>query len=503
MTTKLYVPSELLDKLHCSVCNGYLSVFPVHIKNDGDNPICGRCKIPNEDEYLRDEAFEGIAQFLIFPCSQSKNGCDQQLTPLKLKDHENCCTHRKLDCPSKNYSRCNWQGSNKDLKAHFEASHPQLVIADRKFEIQFLNSIKENLVMPFENELFIVKKEIDSRSGSFICSVEHVIQEEDPDSYNYFIRAESGNGTYYHKCPERSTSASAEEKTKFFADFIREQLHDPASIIAKIEIFKSNIIEDEAKVKVDVRSADVDWELLGELECPVCFDYMLPPIYQCISGHSICASCKPQVARCPICPGEIRNTQNYSLEKLTTRMMYPCKYHKMGCAITLKSSEIRSHEGSCEFGPYVCPLSEEETCTKKYNKSELISHVENNHPEYILKSDKINVPMGGGDQLIQKYYLIKFSNKLFKVCFKFENQQFYWALQLIGPAEECKNYKFEIDIVDNSENKLRQYTRGLCVPYSLQNEVFTKRRNYVSFLYDQIADFITDNLTYRVRVVKD
>lgn len=410
---KLFVPAELLEKLVCSVCSGHLSVFPIYIKNIGDNPICGRCKIPNEDEYLRDEAYEGIAQFLIFPCSQAKNGCEEQLTPLKLQDHENCCTHRKVDCPSKNFSRCNWQGPNKDLKDHFETTHTNLLLKDKKFEIQFLNSIKENLLMPYNDEIFIVRKEIDSRSGNFVCSVEHVIQDETPENYNYFIRVETSNSTYFYKCPERSTSPNSEERTKLSADFIREQLNDPPALVACIEIIKAGVQETESAEKTAIKKPDVDWETLSEVECPVCLDYMLPPIYQCLQGHSICSTCKTAVPTCPLCRTEIRNTQNFSLEKLTARMIYPCKYHKAGCLMTVKSSDIRKHEDSCEYGPYDCPLSEIENCAEKSTKNNIISHVETNHETYILKSDKINVPFAG--RALEKYYIIKFANRIFKV----------------------------------------------------------------------------------------
>ena len=42
-------------------------------------------------------------------------------------------------------------------------------------------------------------------------------------------------------------------------------------------------------------------ELTSLFECPVCFDYALPPIYQCDSGHIICAECWTKVKICPTC----------------------------------------------------------------------------------------------------------------------------------------------------------------------------------------------------------
>ncbi|KAJ4432539.1 hypothetical protein ANN_21162 [Periplaneta americana] len=44
-------------------------------------------------------------------------------------------------------------------------------------------------------------------------------------------------------------------------------------------------------------------ELLQGLECPVCFDYMVPPITLCENGHNICKICKPKLFECPTCKG--------------------------------------------------------------------------------------------------------------------------------------------------------------------------------------------------------
>ena len=39
----------------------------------------------------------------------------------------------------------------------------------------------------------------------------------------------------------------------------------------------------------------------AELECPICFELARPPVLQCPEGHILCSSCRPRVARCPVC----------------------------------------------------------------------------------------------------------------------------------------------------------------------------------------------------------
>lgn len=41
---------------------------------------------------------------------------------------------------------------------------------------------------------------------------------------------------------------------------------------------------------------------LGQLlECPVCFDIVKPPAWQCCHGHILCGPCRMRSTRCPVC----------------------------------------------------------------------------------------------------------------------------------------------------------------------------------------------------------
>lgn len=46
-------------------------------------------------------------------------------------------------------------------------------------------------------------------------------------------------------------------------------------------------------------------DLASLFECPVCFDYVLPPILQCQSGHLVCSNCRPKLTCCPTCRGQL------------------------------------------------------------------------------------------------------------------------------------------------------------------------------------------------------
>lgn len=59
------------------------------------------------------------------------------------------------------------------------------------------------------------------------------------------------------------------------------------------------------------------------LECPVCKEYMSPPIYQCTTGHTICNSCKVKLGKCSACEDPIEKTRNYTLEELSKKVELP------------------------------------------------------------------------------------------------------------------------------------------------------------------------------------
>lgn len=83
---------------------------------------------------------------------------------------------------------------------------------------------------------------------------------------------------------------------------------------------------------------------------------MVPPIHQCVTGHSICVKCKEDVKECPACKKEIGNTQNFALAQLINYITYPCKHDR--CTFTAKARDIKQHEATCVYGPFKCPLKE-------------------------------------------------------------------------------------------------------------------------------------------------
>jgi hypothetical protein len=64
----------------------------------------------------------------------------------------------------------------------------------------------------------------------------------------------------------------------------------------------------EAKIVNDIKK---------ELECPVCFEFMLDTIRICNTGHSFCDLCAKQLRKCPLCKARISmDRRNLLLEQV-------------------------------------------------------------------------------------------------------------------------------------------------------------------------------------------
>lgn len=92
------VPSSLLPKLRCSLCDGYLSVSPVMVSTESQ--ICGRCFriLPEQAKrkYVRETGLEAVAEILTFPCRYRGQGCAFRVHFDEAEDHERECPHRRF-----------------------------------------------------------------------------------------------------------------------------------------------------------------------------------------------------------------------------------------------------------------------------------------------------------------------------------------------------------------------------------------------------------------------
>nr|XP_023014553.1 uncharacterized protein LOC111504271 [Leptinotarsa decemlineata]XP_023014554.1 uncharacterized protein LOC111504271 [Leptinotarsa decemlineata] len=483
-----FAHTDSLKKLLCVNCQNLLSHFPIYFNPNG--PTCGRC--PTGENSIRNEAYENLAQFQKFPCCHKENGCLENLFPKDIPQHERLCSYRKYSCLTLDMN-CRWRGLSQDLLTHFEEEHPLFLLSEGNFEIDFVNSHKENYLLPYGENLFMVNRTTDSKTGTFCCNVTYIGSNKVVEEYSYKIILESGNKSKVHELTKK-LNCPIEIDSKI----IRSILNDPLSIVARIEVFREEILINNCENKDE--DSDLDYELLRELECLVCMEYMVPPIHQCVTGHSICMKCKEKVKECPTCKKEFGNTQNYALAQIISHITYPCKYER--CSYKAKAKNIKVHEATCSFGPFKCPLQEYVGCESLIIFDEMYDHILNNHYENLLEMETVSYPFNHDDENEDEdCYIVRYGTKLFKLHYMFNGDNLFWAMQLIGPPEESSKYKFELDVADNTGNNGRAYFKAPCGPLTERCDAFLEDSPHIFWAYDQIKQLIGSELCYRVRIM--
>ncbi|CAH8388115.1 unnamed protein product [Eruca vesicaria subsp. sativa] len=101
-----------------------------------------------------------------------------------------------------------------------------------------------------------------------------------------------------------------------------------------------------------IRSAMLDFEVF---DCPICFEPLIAPIFQCDNGHLACSLCCPKLRnKCPFCTLPIGNKRCRAMEKVLESIFIPCSM--LGCTKNVCYGELSAHEKDCKFSLCACPV---------------------------------------------------------------------------------------------------------------------------------------------------
>ena len=194
-------------------------------------------------------------------------------------------------------------------------------------------------------------------------------------------------------------------------------------------------------------------ELLSLFECPVCFEFALPPILQCQSGHIVCSNCRPKLTCCPSCRSALGNIRNLSMEKLANSLKFPCKYANNGCSETLSHDKKYEHEDMCEFRPYNCPCPGA-SCKWQGSLDQVMPHLIQQHKsittlqgeDIVFLATDITLPGAVDWVMMQSCFGYNFMLVLEKQE-KHENyQQFFAVVQLIGTRKQAEQFAYRLEL---------------------------------------------------------
>ena len=195
-------------------------------------------------------------------------------------------------------------------------------------------------------------------------------------------------------------------------------------------------------------------DLLKALECPVCFQLMVPPITQCKNGHNICHTCKPKLMNCPTCRGEFTDVRNKFTEQFSHSIEHPCKYKGSGCTKQIRLLSKKRHEKKCPYRPNKCPffILDSIKCQWEGASTELEQHIRNEHKD----ESQVTVTSGkqscGSPSYMKSihsgswYQLVFTLDRIFLCYSKIIGNFFYKCYMFVGARGDINNYKYTVSI---------------------------------------------------------
>lgn len=322
---KIQLPENLMNELKCNLCGEYLSYAPITMHADSGS-VCGRCPALEAERNitpLRESNYEKIAkQLLLFPCRYHLQGCEGIFSMQEIPSHEEVCSSKPFFCPVMPLGCCAWQGAPTESHMHFITDHQDLLLQTNVFELDILNAYSTNMLMAQLDCLFLVHKEYSGDNGMFYCGIYQITNYE-VTKFEYVLEFKSGDGQKKFqvggkRVPMFKNDILKDDGFKVNVPIIRDTLNSPVMITCSISLTERTpevaevLVEDTSAINLDdTDDADAeiikleDDKMLLDIECPVCQEFMIPPIYQCHVGHSVCGGCKPQLRECPSCRGPL------------------------------------------------------------------------------------------------------------------------------------------------------------------------------------------------------
>lgn len=114
------------------------------------------------------------------------------------------------------------------------------------------------------------------------------------------------------------------------------------------------------------------------LDCPICLELLISPVYQCNNGHVACSSCCNKLGnKCPSCSMPIGYNRCRAIEKVIESVKLPCLNIKYGCNESVSYNNRQDHEKMCIYAQCSCPISK---CDFIGSSKKLFRHFSIKHP---------------------------------------------------------------------------------------------------------------------------
>ncbi|XP_061377857.1 E3 ubiquitin-protein ligase siah-1-like [Danaus plexippus] len=197
--------------------------------------------------------------------------------------------------------------------------------------------------------------------------------------------------------------------------------------------------------------------LLRLLECPVCLEWMEPPMCQCRRGHLVCGRCRARLAACPVCRTTFSSVRNRAMEAVTELLRYPCRY---GCGRETRLRRRGVHEASCAARRYRCPAP---PCADRppLALTDLPQHFQTKHLSMLKVGRKHKFSMKVNTEQ-HDHWLVMAVRELFHLRVDVDIRT--WGVDVyvayIGPKCNAAKYTYEVTVLGQHNDRKLVYTRA-------------------------------------------
>lgn len=453
MSSSGYIlPKSASCLLKCTKCSLYLSIPPITVDSGGYQ--CGRCYSPTDTSQIRAMAYESLAKFTKFPCIYDSLGCPKNLEFGELVNHEEICEFQTHPCPL--VSDCKAQIRLNSILQHCQGAHPNSFINSSIFHFpQLTDDLTKKIIVLNSNPYLLQFRPSLCGKKWGVCLKYFENKTNKEIFYQLEIRSEHCQVALLDKqiIEEYKPGRHDNDFVYFDREAIKSVLQTVTFDMEIKLVTNGNSNKNERKEENSKTMGDkkLDW-LLRELECIVCNELMAPPIYSCTRGHSLCSNCRSQIEKCPSCLATYEGARNFTLEKLTEHLEYPCKNQSFGCPFVGTPQNIRDHESKCPVKIIACPLRSEVECDFKGVLLKLIAHLEVCHRDsldFTLDCKRIlyldGSPMNGT-------YCVVFQKNLFRIFVTNNESGAVWIVKHVGLGVKDKGaFLFVLTIFDQSD----------------------------------------------------
>ncbi|CAM4944990.1 unnamed protein product [Rotaria socialis] len=198
----------------------------------------------------------------------------------------------------------------------------------------------------------------------------------------------------------------------------------PAGSLSSATAASCNITTGNSNNNSTSNSSNQHQDLVNLFECPVCFDYALPPILQCQSGHIVCSQCRQKLSSCPTCRGPLGNIRN------------------------LVHKNKLEHEDCCDFRPYMCPCPGA-SCKWQGSLENVMQHLWLAHKSITTLQGEDIVFLATDITLLGAVDWVMMQSCFghhFMLVLEKQEQQFFAIVQLIGSRQQAEKFVYRLEL---------------------------------------------------------